>query len=171
MAIAEIDGYGGRYFVCDDGTIFSTKANRALVPVPAKGYGRVRLYKSSHEYKWHMVHRLVATHFVSGDHSLQVNHIDGNIANNRSDNLEFVTQSQNMLHRFRVLGQKGSQLGRCGAASHRSKAVVMDCGDGSAFVFPSAMDAQRSTGFDNSSIGRAARGLAKFCRGYRWSYV
>ena len=37
--------------------------------------------------------------------SLQVNHIDGNPANNHIDNLEQVTGSENMLHSFRELGR------------------------------------------------------------------
>jgi hypothetical protein len=45
------------------------------------------------------MHRLVGMAFhPEGDFSLQVNHIDSNRANNRSENLEWATQSQNCQH-------------------------------------------------------------------------
>lgn len=44
------------------------------------------------------VHRLVAEAFVPGDTQLQVNHDDGNKANNCATNLEWATRKQQMQH-------------------------------------------------------------------------
>ena len=53
------------------------------------------------------VHRLVAEAFLPADPSRpQVNHKDGNTLNNVLGNLEWSTQSENMLHAYRVLGNK-----------------------------------------------------------------
>jgi hypothetical protein len=57
------------------------------------------------------IHRLVAEHFLSGDHKLHINHIDGDKTNNVLDNLEFVTASQNMWHSTHVLNHRKGQFG------------------------------------------------------------
>lgn len=58
------------------------------------GYMRI-----SFNNKAYYVHRLVAELFIPNpSNKKQVNHIDCNKANNRIDNLEWVNQSENMLH-------------------------------------------------------------------------
>lgn len=47
------------------------------------------------------VHQLVLRAFL-GYSDLQVNHIDGIKTNNHISNLEYVTQSENMKHAFRI---------------------------------------------------------------------
>ena len=52
--------------------------------------------------KIHQLHRLVAIYFCANPHNkLQVNHIDGDKTNNKSENLEWVTQSENLLHMYK----------------------------------------------------------------------
>lgn len=54
------------------------------------------------------LHRLVAAYFCDIPYNydgLEVNHIDGDKANNRADNLEWCTAKQNQQHRIHVLGK------------------------------------------------------------------
>lgn len=69
-----------------------------------EGYQRIVLMKEAIK-KRYMCHRLVAQEFVPNpDNKPYVNHINGNKADNRAENLEWVTQSENELHSYRVLG-------------------------------------------------------------------
>ena len=84
-----------------------------------KGYPEVRLRKEGTHTR--LVHRLVAKAFVSNhDNKSQVNHIDGNKLNNRADNLEWVNNSENQLHAYRL----GLQPSRAG--ENNSKAKITD---------------------------------------------
>jgi hypothetical protein len=68
------------------------------------GYLRVCLYKKGKKRHF-FVHRLVGFAFippVAGKED--INHKNGQPADNRSDNLEWCTQSENMTHAYRVLG-------------------------------------------------------------------
>ena len=48
------------------------------------------------------IHRLVAMAWVEGDHSLTVNHKDGNKLNNHADNLEWMSLADNTRHQLRI---------------------------------------------------------------------
>lgn len=56
-------------------------------------------------WKSFLVHRLVMLSFV-WDSELQVNHINWIKTDNRKENLEYCTRSENILHSYRVLGNK-----------------------------------------------------------------
>ena len=100
----DIRGYEGLYQVSNLGRVKSIPRERTkggiLKPLKdTTGYLSVNLYKNG-KIKRYKIHRLVANNF------LEVNHKDGNKLNNNLSNLEYVTRSQNILHRFRTLKQK-----------------------------------------------------------------
>jgi len=110
-----VAGYEGRYEVSDWGRV------RSLDFYTRRGYGthmdiragRIRktcFLKAGYEIvslkkdgvsKRHYVHRLAAEAFI-GTSSLEVNHRDGNKANNRLQNLEYVTRQENVDHSIRI---------------------------------------------------------------------
>lgn len=63
-----------------------------------RGYKDVCLFKNG-KRKYYFVHRLVAQAFIlNPENKPEPNHIDGNPSNNKVNNLEWVTKSENRLH-------------------------------------------------------------------------
>ncbi len=100
----DIKNYEGKYQVSNFGNVKSLerydRCNRHInekILVPRKhtgGYLRVQLSR-----KDFYIHRLVAETFIPNpENKLQVNHIDGDKTNNRSNNLEWCTALENNLH-------------------------------------------------------------------------
>ena len=116
-------GYEGIYDVSNFGRVKSYlrgKVHLLKYQVDAQGYVIVTLYKNE-QSKRAKVHILVAQAFIPNpSNKPQVNHIDGNKANPHVSNLEWVTQSENMLHAFRI-GLKKSATG-----SKNGKAKLTD---------------------------------------------
>ena len=96
-ARAPIPGHPG-YFAQRDGEIFSLRSSRNLAcQLSRRGYVGVKLGKGPRYF----VHRLVASAFLPNPEGKpQVNHKDGNPRNNRADNLEWCTQSENQRHAY-----------------------------------------------------------------------
>ena len=98
------------YMVSSGGDVTSNKRSglRILRPtVPAGGYLRLKIFTNGRPRRC-SIHRLVAEAFLppKPTPAHEINHKDGNKTNNRVENLEWVTKSQNIQHRFAVLHQK-----------------------------------------------------------------
>ena len=72
------------------------------------GYQRVR-----YNVKYFGLHRIIFQKFIGAlDCTKEINHIDGNPANNSVENLEQVTKCENAQHSYRVLNRKPN-YGKC----------------------------------------------------------
>ena len=87
------------YEVSDDGRVRSVVTGIILKPNDARGYRSVQLSGR----KRFTIHRLVAWAFLGPKpEGKQINHKNGVKDDNRVENLEYVTQSENMKHAFRL---------------------------------------------------------------------
>ncbi len=104
------------YRVSNLGKVWSKKSNREIGHMQQNGYMSVTLY--SPERRWRTtIHCVVALSFIGpSPENLQVNHKDGIKINNRVDNLEYVTHSENQKHAYR-LGLKNKR----GEKNHYAK--------------------------------------------------
>ena len=101
----DIVGYDGHYQVSSLGRVKSFKwgVEKILKPNCGKGdYCRVSLYQDG-KLKKVLVHVLVARAFLPNPNNLPVvNHIDNVHSNNRVENLQWVTYSENQRHAIRI---------------------------------------------------------------------
>jgi hypothetical protein len=89
--------------------------------VNKRGYPETRFRKNGTHFR--VIHRLVAKAFIPNpDNKSQVNHIDGNKLNNRVDNLEWVSNSENQKHAYSL----GLQPSRAGENNNKAKITDKD---------------------------------------------
>lgn len=131
-----IKGYKGRYRVSNYGRV-SSRSKRSGIKILqsclAFGYNTYNLCKNS-KAKWFRGARLVATYFIRKPRLNEVvNHIDGSRNNDHVDNLEIVTQRENLTHckkrkSDRLTGAAWSEADQCWRSSIKIKRTSYSLG-------------------------------------------
>lgn len=155
----DIPGYEGLYSVTDMGRVWSYKRGKFLVPINANGYLKVFLFNGGKRRKF-PIHRLVLMTFLPIDNAneMQCNHINEIKTDNRLENLEWSTNSENINH--------GTRNQRC----REKKCVPILCVE-TGEVYLGTRDAERQTGVNYTDICLCCNGKLKTAGGYHWEKI
>lgn len=175
-----IKGYEGFYEVSNLGRIRSLDRisknsknssifNKGKILKPRysqKGYEIYALQKNGNRID-RPGHRIVCEiyKYKYGFEELQVNHINGIKNDNRIENLEWVTNKENSLHSFRVLGRKNS--------GEYAKVPILKFDLDNNFIkkYDSFKEASKDTGLNRTSISRALNNKIINPKKYKWRYA
>lgn len=182
----DIPGYEGLYQVSNTGLIrgveriikHSTGSPKKIKGMILKkkiiwsGYEQVCLCKINTR-KYYSVHRLVLRAFSphSNENLLQVNHINGVRNDNRYENLEWCTASENSKHSYRELKRKPTRFwkGIYGAKHPNSIPIVQKDLKGNIIArFDSSATAARQLNLNEDNISRASRKERKTAYNFIW---
>ena len=140
-------GYEGLYEVSDQGRVrsyrrcskYSKERQPKLLAGNKKwtGYIEIQLYDGYGNKKYSPAHRLVAEAFIPNpDGKPEVNHKNGIRDDNRAENLEWVTCSENHKHAFKELHKEHSRSTKGKASKNRkltyeqAESIRADCRQG-----------------------------------------
>ena len=128
-----------------------------------RGYLIVSLFKNG-KSKSFGVHQLVANAFLlNNKQGKVVNHKDENKENNNVNNLEWVTQQENVRYSYRPMSEETKQ--KISERVNRKKVICIETKQ----IFDSITKAESWLG--KKGVGCCCRGRLKTSGGYHWKYV
>ncbi len=181
-----IEGYEGLYEVSSSGLVRSLdcfyktgqyyhsrfKAGKVLYPRKDKdNYNGVVLFKNG-ERSSRRVCRLVCAAFHDNpDNKPVVNHKNGDTTCDFEWNVEWATQSENILHSYRILKRKPNpnMKGRIGSLSPFAKPLYQFDSSGNLIKEWGSMGEAVLSGFSRSRLKAVVNGTQKYHKGFSWS--
>ena len=135
------------YYVSPDGFVYSAKTSRILIPnISEHGYHFVRPYKNG-KTKRMSIHRCVAlTYIPNPDNKPKVNHKNGIKSDNRVENLEWATASEDTQHAM----DTGLYKGKKAVIQYDLKGIELN-------RYTCAAEAERNTGASATKIAAVCR--------------
>lgn len=151
------------YVAFDNGNIYS-RIKHKLLKANKKhtGYYTVDLYNNS-KSKSVSVHKIIASLFCENlNGKKEINHIDGDKANNAASNLEWATRAENLRHAYINGLRKQDVSPRC--------VIATDIETGERKIFKSIYYAARILRISQGNICMACKGQRPYAGGYYWQY-
>ena len=154
------------YEVSNLGNIRNTKTGKVLNPgVSENGYKQVSLkMKESNKFEKRYVHRLVATYWIPNpENKREVNHLNLDRTDNRVENLEWITSSDNQKHKYQNGNYKTSNR----------QVAQMDMDNNIIAVYNSVAAAAQAMGATRQGIDKVCKGTygRKTAHGFKWKYL
>jgi len=148
-SIRQIPGYPD-YRASEDGLIIKIRKDGTPLTLSQRkdsdGYLRVNLYVEGNVYT-RFVHQLIALAFLPGEPTKEVNHLDGDKANNHYTNLEWSTPAGNRQHAVQT-----------GLLSNVLRVRAYSTKTGEVIVYPSIKSAAAALGIDRYKAVRYLTG-------------
>lgn len=150
----DIKDYEGLYQVSNVGQVKSVKSGKILKLQKSKdGYPHVKLYKNG-KAKRFCIHKLVAKAFLPNEDELpEVDHINGDRADNRVCNLQWISHVENLRKKETGWGQP-------------KRVQCIETGE----VFESITAAAESVNKKFGTMSQHLRGLTQTCAGKHFKY-
>lgn len=99
----DIPGFSKRYMVDPHGRLYGKGRKTLMSAKKHNGYLYLSLKNDEDKKIYTSIHRMVALTFIPNPNNYpMVNHKNGNRSDNRVENLEWVTRSQNMKHALKI---------------------------------------------------------------------
>lgn len=168
----KIKGYE-EYSIDTNGIIYSKKGKPLKPSTNHGGYQIVNLLVDGKRIGF-SVHTLVANQFIPNNDELktQINHKDGNKANNQVENLEWVTPKENIEHAIVYLGKNNrgsnSSKAKCVEATNKEITIRFNSISDAAKYFCQGNDNYR---YKVNCIYKVLSGIRKTYKGFTWKYI
>lgn len=159
--------YGEQYEVSNLGKVRNKITKHILYQQKdTKGYLRTSLSKNNVQVTV-KVHRAVAIAFIKNPNNLpQVNHKDGNKENNSVENLEWISNYDNMQHAV-----KNGLTNHVENAGRKRRPIIGISDSGKTVRFDSLAKASSELHICRSNLCNALKGRRNECGGYIWKYA
>ena len=159
-------GHGLNYFVSNMGRLLTTRQyGSRIVAVMTPSLDPHGYYRTMLDGRTVKVHRIVAENWLENPLGLPVvNHIDCNPTNNRVENLEWCTTSENILHAYRT-GLEKKALGQKHHAAKMTDEQVRQ------FKWEWAHDRKMSRKQYAEKLGVSEATIKDIIRGRSWSWL
>lgn len=134
------------------------------------GYANVTLYVNNKSFT-KRINRIVAEAFIPNPLNKPcVNHINGIKTDNRIENLEWVTYSENEIHSYKILGKNVKGIKKTFKNGINPKCKKVLCIEKN-IVFKSISDAAKYLNIHGSNIKKQINKEIKKCGGYTFKFV
>lgn len=156
----------GRYYATEDGHIYDFIREQLVSECLIKsGYLIVHL-RDNGKSKIYTVHRIIGRVFCDGYREcLDINHKNGNKTDNKPENLEWVTRSENLQHAYKI-GLRKSQKGE--KRNSLAKGVTRISDSGEEKKYRTLQEAADDSGVFHQNISKVLSGKRKHAGGFQW---